>query len=38
VFVSPSAGSWYVEVVAALLEKFGYGAIPVVQSRLYSLK
>jgi len=38
VFVSPSAGSWYVEVVATLLEKFGYGAIPVVQSRLYSLK
>jgi hypothetical protein len=38
VFVSPAAGSWYVGVVAALLDKFGYGAIPVVQSRLYSLK
>ena len=38
VFVSPLAGSWYVDVVAALLEKFGYGAIPVVPSRLYSLK
>jgi len=38
VFVSPSAGAWYVDVVTALLEKFGYAAIPVVQSRLYSLK
>lgn len=38
VFVSPSAGSWYVDVGTALLEKFGYGAIPVIQSRLYSLK
>jgi hypothetical protein len=38
VFVSPSAGSWYVDVVAALLEKFGCGAIPVIQSHLYSLK
>jgi hypothetical protein len=38
VFVSPAAGSWYAHVVAALLEKFGYGTIPVIQSRLYSLK
>jgi hypothetical protein len=38
VYVSPSAGSWFVDVVAALLDKFGCGAIPVIQSRLYSLK
>jgi hypothetical protein len=38
VYVSPSAGAWYVDVVTALLEKFGYAAMPVTQSRLYSLK
>ncbi len=38
VFISPSAGSWYVDVVRSLLDKFGYATIPVKQSQLYTLK
>jgi hypothetical protein len=38
VFVSPAAGSWYVEIVRSILEKYGYVDVPVMQSSLYSLK
>jgi hypothetical protein len=38
IFVSPTAEPWYVDIVSAMLEKFGYGGIPVVQPNLYSLK
>jgi hypothetical protein len=38
VFVSPTAEPWYAEIVNAVLQKFGYGSVPVVHSSLYSLK
>jgi hypothetical protein len=38
VFVSPAAQPWYVEIVSSILQKFGYGSVPVVQSNLYTLK
>jgi hypothetical protein len=38
VFVSPEAAGWYVEIIGSILEKYGYGTVPLVQSNLYSLK
>jgi hypothetical protein len=37
VFVSPTSQRWYVDVVRSVLEQYGFGKIPVVQSNLYSV-
>ncbi|HET6840756.1 MAG TPA: DUF2971 domain-containing protein [Candidatus Angelobacter sp.] len=38
IFVSPTAQSWYVDVVRSVLCRYGFDEIPVVQSDLYSVK